>query len=72
MSNPPQGCITMIGRMYIYPVCSILFIHPYEKKLSGIIAKHKIFRLYDVNDVDDADVDAVMIAMTAFIKSACM
>ena len=41
------------------------------KKLSGIIAKHKIFRLYSVND-DDADVDAVMIAMTAFIKSACM
>ena len=43
-----------------------------KKKLSGIIAKHKIFRLYDVNDVEDADVDAVMIAMTAFIKSACM
>ena len=31
MSIPPQGCITMIGRIYIYPVCSILFIHPDEK-----------------------------------------
>ena len=43
------------------------------KKLSGIVDKHKIIRLYGgVNDVDDDDVDAVLIAMTAFIKSACM
>ena len=42
------------------------------KKLSGIIAKHKIFKLEGVNDVDDDDVHLVMIAMTAFIKSACM
>ena len=42
------------------------------KKLSGIIAKHKIFKLEEVNDIDDDDVDAVLIAMTAFIKSACM
>ena len=72
MSNPPQGCITMIGRLYIYP-CLFNIIHSsIWKKLSGIIAKHKIFRLYDVNDVDDDDVHTVMIAMTAFIKSACM
>ena len=39
MSNPPQGCITMIGRMYICPVCYILFIHPYEKMKSWINIK---------------------------------